>query len=100
MTTPRSTFFLNSGLPFLQVHRTISPGEALGMMFKRPPIPQTARTYKFLAPLLSAQFINEATLKPIDIFSLVTLPAPRPRFMAKTRLFSTQIVRLRTEQFR
>merc|ERR1719272_1069377 len=30
MTTPRSTFFLNSGFPFLHVQRTMSPGEAFG----------------------------------------------------------------------
>merc|ERR1719408_1115289 len=32
ITTPLSTFLRNSGLPFLQVHSTMSPGDALGIM--------------------------------------------------------------------
>merc|ERR1719359_16672 len=33
ITTAGSTFFRNSGLPFLQVARIISPGQALGRRF-------------------------------------------------------------------
>lgn len=46
----RLTFFLNSGLPFLTVATNISPTPAAGKRFKRPRIPWTAMTYKFLAP--------------------------------------------------
>jgi len=80
ITTAFSTFFLNSGLPFLHVARTMSPGAQLGILFKRPPIPLTAIMYKFLAPLLSAQFIRDATHRPRLILSLAFLPA-RPRFI-------------------
>merc|ERR1719497_143502 len=37
--------------------------------------------YKFLAPLLSAQFSTDATPQPKDILSLPPLRPPRPRFM-------------------
>merc|ERR1740121_664730 len=80
MTTPFKTFFLSSGLPFLHVHRTMSPGPQFGILFNRPPIPRTAMMKRFLAPLLSAQFINVKTLQPRDILSFATRPA-FPRFM-------------------
>merc|ERR1719396_301775 len=81
MTTALSTFFLSSGLPFLHVQRTMSPGPHCGILFKRPPMPRTAIMYKFLAPLLSAQFMSVATPQPRDIFSLPPLLPPRPRFI-------------------
>merc|ERR1719422_2757305 len=44
-------------------------------------MPTTAMMYKFLAPLLSAQFISVATLRPRDMRSLPPLLPPRPRFI-------------------
>merc|ERR1719464_2615827 len=44
-------------------------------------MPTTAMMYRFLAPLLSAQFINVATLRPRDMRSLPPLLPPRPRFI-------------------
>lgn len=44
------TFFLNSGLPFFTVATNISPTPAAGNLFKRPRMPWTAMTYRFLAP--------------------------------------------------
>lgn len=44
------TFFLSSGLPFLTVATNISPTPAAGKRFRRPRIPWTAMTYKFLPP--------------------------------------------------
>merc|ERR1719218_585807 len=43
-------------------------------------MPRTAMMYKFLAPLLSAQFMREATQRPVEIFNLDARPA-RPRFI-------------------
>merc|ERR1719162_1871356 len=80
MTTALSTFLRNSGLPFFTVARTMSPGAQHGILFKRPPIPRTAMTYRFLAPLLSAQFMSDATHIPVEILSLHPLDA-RPRFI-------------------
>merc|ERR1719428_1832020 len=56
--TPFRTFLRSSGLPFLTVTRTMSPGAPIGIMFKRPPYPFTDVMYRFFSPLLSAQFIN------------------------------------------
>merc|ERR1719464_2056124 len=44
-------------------------------------MPTTAMMYRFLAPLLSAQFINVATLRPRDMRSLPPDLPPRPRFI-------------------
>ena len=38
-----STFFRSSGFPFFTLHNTRSPGEQLGNLFKRPPMPITAK---------------------------------------------------------
>lgn len=46
------TFFLSSGFPFLTVAITMSPDPAAGNLFKRPLIPWTAITYRFLAPII------------------------------------------------
>jgi hypothetical protein len=56
-----SPFFRRSGFPFLTVARTISPAEAAGSLFKRDPDRVTAMMYKFLAPLLSQQFMTAPT---------------------------------------
>ena len=45
-----STFFRSSGFPFFTLHNTRSPGEQLGNLFKRPPMPITAKMYRFLGP--------------------------------------------------
>lgn len=50
ITTAGITFLRNSGLPFLTVATIMSPEPAAGSLFKRPPIPCTAITYKFFAP--------------------------------------------------
>ena len=68
-------FFLKSGFPFLTVQMIISPTQADGILFKRAPKPLTAMTYKFLAPVLSAQLIVAATGKPSEILNL---PPPTP----------------------
>merc|ERR1719362_2607913 len=44
-------------------------------------MPTTAMMYRFLAPLLSAQFISVDTLRPRDMRSLPPLLPPRPRFI-------------------
>lgn len=72
------TFFLNSGLPFLTVATNISPTPAAGKRFKRPRIPCTAITYRFLAPVLSAQLITAPTGKPNDMRNLPPADPPRP----------------------
>eukprot|EP00834_Sanchytrium_tribonematis_P005902 NODE_391_length_8148_cov_0.393838.p9 type:complete len:109 gc:universal NODE_391_length_8148_cov_0.393838:6177-6503(+) len=69
------TFFLKSGLPFLTVARTTSPGAAAGSLFNLAPNLCTAMMYKFFAPELSAQFITAATGKPRDILYLLEVLA-------------------------
>lgn len=44
------TFFLNSGFPFLTVATNMSPTPAAGNLLRRPRIPLTAMTNKFLPP--------------------------------------------------
>lgn len=60
-------FFLSSGFPFFTVAKTRSPAPAAGSLLSRPLIPFTAMTYRFLAPVLSAQFITAPTGRPTDI---------------------------------
>merc|ERR1719199_553509 len=43
-------------------------------------MPHTAMTWRFFAPLLSAQFMIEATHIPVEIFSFEPLAAD-PRFI-------------------
>merc|ERR1740129_810155 len=45
-------------------------------------MPTTAMMYRFLEPLLSAQFISVATLRPRDMRSLPPPLPPRPRFIS------------------
>merc|ERR1719235_1177459 len=44
-------------------------------------MPFTASMYRFLAPLLSAQFMTAATFRPRDMRSLPPPLPPRPRFI-------------------
>merc|ERR1719264_589374 len=61
MMTAGMTFFLSSGLPFLTDARNKSPTEPAGYLLRRAPVLVHAIMYKFLAPVLSAQFMTEAT---------------------------------------
>src|SRR4051812_20320338 len=71
-------FLRSSGLPFLQVAMTMSPTQADGRRFGRPPIPTTETTNKFLAPELSAQFITQPTGRPRVVRNLLPDTPPRP----------------------
>lgn len=77
-TTAGVTFFLSSGFPFLTVAMIISPMAADGNRFWRPPTPVTEITNKFLAPVLSAQFITAATGKAKVVRNLFPLTPARP----------------------
>mmetsp|Transcript_28524 Transcript_28524/g.55664 ORF Transcript_28524/g.55664 Transcript_28524/m.55664 type:complete len:100 (+) Transcript_28524:684-983(+) len=74
------TFFLNSGFPFLTVANTISPMLEAGNLLSLPFIRVTAIIYKFLAPVLSAQFITAPTGKPKEVRNLFPTLAPLPLF--------------------
>uniref|UniRef100_A0A2P2JGM0 60S ribosomal protein L23 Ribosomal protein L17 n=1 Tax=Rhizophora mucronata TaxID=61149 RepID=A0A2P2JGM0_RHIMU len=78
--TAGMTFFLSSGFPFFTVAITISPTQADGKRFRRPLIPFTEMMYRFLAPVLSAQFTVAATGRPSDILNLLPADPPRPLF--------------------
>lgn len=56
-----------SGLPFFTVAMTMSPQAPAGRRFSLLPHPHTEMTYRFLAPVLSAQFITAPTGRPRDI---------------------------------
>jgi hypothetical protein len=84
--TAGMTFFLSSGLPFLTLARNISPTEPAGKRFSLAPMPVHAIMYKFLAPVLSAQFMTEATGKQFEIFSLIPLRPPLPTQSRNTGL--------------
>ena len=77
-TTAGMTFFLRSGFPFFTVAITMSPTQAEGSLLRRPLIPFTEMMYKFLAPVLSAQFMVAATGRPSDIRNLLPAEPPRP----------------------
>merc|ERR1711928_43819 len=66
ITTAGITFFLSSGLPFFTDATNMSPAVADGSRLRRPLIPLTAMTYKFLAPLLSAQLMTAPTGRARD----------------------------------
>jgi len=78
------TFFLSSGLPFFTEARNMSPTEPAGKRFSLAPIPETAIMYKFLAPVLSAQFIVAATPKQFEILILMPLRPPLPKHHKKS----------------
>lgn len=71
-------FLRNSGFPFLTVATNISPHPAAGRRLRRPLIPCTAMTNKFLAPVLSAQLITAPTGKASEIRNLAPAEPPRP----------------------
>jgi len=50
-------FFRSSGFPFFTVATIMSPEPAAGILFKRPLIPWTAITNKFLAPAKANGYI-------------------------------------------
>lgn len=104
------TFFLSSGLPFLTVATNMSPTPAAGRRFRRPRMPCTAITYRFLAPenmritlikhysctvcicicslpVLSAQFITAPTGKPSEMRNLPPAVPPRPK-QRKTQIIN------------
>ena len=85
--TPYKTFFLSSGFPFFTEHKIISPTDPLGNLFNLAPVPQTAMVKRFLAPVLSAQFMTAATGRPHEILSFVPVLPPLPIVMdVKTSL--------------
>lgn len=87
-----SPFFLRSGFPFFTVAITKSPAPAAGRRLRRPLIPFTAMMYRFLAPVLSAQFMTAPTGRPREMRNL----APdAPFFPAVGR-----ITQLRTFSYR
>lgn len=67
-------------LPFFTVATNISPQPAAGSLFKRPLIPFTAITNRFLAPVLSAQFMTAPTGRPSEIRNFAPACPPRPLF--------------------
>jgi len=71
-------FFRSSGLPFFTVAMTMSPIVAFGRRLRREPKPLTEMTYKFFAPVLSAQFMTAATFRPSVVRNLVGTDAERP----------------------
>ena len=56
----------------------MSPTQAEGSLLRRPLIPFTEMIYRFLAPVLSAQFTVAATGRPSDIRNLLPAEPPRP----------------------
>lgn len=58
----------------------MSPTLAAGKRFRRPLIFVTEMMYRFLAPVLSAQFITAATGRPSETRNLLPLAPPLPRF--------------------
>jgi len=79
------TFFLRSGFPFFTVAITMSPTQAEGSLLRRPLIPFTEMMYRFLAPVLSAQFTVAATGRPSDIRNLFPAVPPRPAVQSTFR---------------
>lgn len=73
-------FLRRSGFPFLTVAITMSPGPPAGRRFSLLPQPHTEMMYRFLAPVLSAQFMTAATGRPSDIENLLPEVPPLPLF--------------------
>ena len=88
MTTAGITFFLSSGLPFFTVATIMSPAPAAGNRLSRPLMPETAITYKFLPPVLSAQLMTAPTGRPREIRNLAPDEPPLP--MEKIEVFLVQ----------
>lgn len=63
----------------MTVANTISPDPAAGSLLRRPLIPFTAIIYRFLPPVLSAQFITAPTGRPREIRNFPPEEPPRPR---------------------
>merc|ERR1711976_1126707 len=80
ITTAGITFLRSSGFPFLTVATNMSPDPAAGSLFKRPLMPWTAITYRFLAPVLSAQLITAPTGRPRAIRNFPPALPPLPLF--------------------
>jgi len=80
ITTAGMTFFLNSGFPFFTVATNMSPTAAAGRRFKRPLIPWTAMTNRFLPPVLSAQFMTAPTGRASEMRNFAPAVPPRPLF--------------------
>ena len=94
--TAGMTFFLRSGFPFFTVAITMSPTQAAGRRFRRPFTPFTEITYRFFAPVLSAQFTTAPTGSPRDIRNL--LPEDPPRPIQKRERKWRQRVRIRIKE--
>jgi hypothetical protein len=75
-------FLRRSGFPFLTVAMTISPHAAAGRRLSLEPHPTTEITYRFLAPVLSAQFITAPTGRASAMANLLPEVPPRPRLEA------------------
>ncbi len=76
--TAGMTFFRRSGLPFFTVAMTMSPTAAAGSLFNRPFTPFTEMTYRFFAPVLSAQLTTAPTGRASDIRNLFPADPPLP----------------------
>jgi hypothetical protein len=63
----------------------MSPTQADGILFSLAPKPLTAMTYKFFAPVLSAQLITAPTGKPREILNLPPPTPPLPKKINKRR---------------
>lgn len=57
---------------------TMSPMAAAGSLFNLAPIPLTEMTYRFLAPVLSAQFNTQPTGQAVVILNLDPADPPLP----------------------
>ena len=64
----------------------MSPTEPAGNLLSLAPIPVQANMYKFFAPVLSAQFITDATGKELVILSLIPLRPPLPTAIEQSGL--------------
>lgn len=86
MLVAELTFFLSSGLPFFTVATNMSPTPAAGRRFKRPRMPMTAITYKFLPPKIKITILVESFRRfyrvlPVLSAQLMTAPTGQAREM-------------------
>ena len=65
----------------------MSPTEPLGYLFNRAPEPITEIIYKFLAPVLSAQFNNAPVGSPHEILYFVPVLPPLPKYFNKLIIY-------------